>query len=157
MNPRTMEWAAIPGPQWYQPETVSEAFTSLIKTARGGDDPGHAIRSAIGNDHAGTLYPAAVIGTDVLLDIIVRYPGPPRKIALAVLLDWWGCFQPEPGFESYTDQGGQTVHVIPAIVQRVRLAVGTLQVIAEQDAGARRLIQELIAVQHQGWTLLGAE
>lgn len=156
MNPRAVEWAAIPGPLWYQPETVAEAFASLINTARGGHDPGHAVRSAVGNDHAGTLYPAAVIGTDVLLDIIARYPGPPRNIALGVLLDWWGCFQPEPGFESYIDQVGQTVHVIPAIVRRVRLAVGTLQGIAEQDAGARRLIQELITVQHQGWVLTGA-
>jgi hypothetical protein len=157
MNPWAVEWAAIPGPQWYEPETVAEAFATLIDTARGDHDPGHAIRSAVGNDHAGTLYPAAVIGADVLLDIIARYSGPARNIALGVLLDWWGCFQPEPGFESYADQEGQTVYVIPAIVRRVRLAVGMLQVIAEQDAGARRLIQELITTQHQGWAIPGAE
>ncbi|MFI6789979.1 hypothetical protein ACIBG4_21915 [Nonomuraea sp. NPDC050383] len=157
MDPRAVEWAAFPGPQWYRPETVAEAFATLIYISRGDHDPGHAVRSAVGNDHAGTLYPAAVIGTDVLLDIIARHPGRPRNVALGVLLDWWGCFQPEPGFESYVGQEGETVQVIPAIVRRVRLAVGMLQVIAEQDSGARGLIQELITLLDQGWTLTGVE
>jgi hypothetical protein len=107
----------------------------------------------VGNDHAGTLYPAAVAGTDVLLEIITEHPGLPRQTALCVLLDWWGCIQPEPGYESYTDHEGETIDVITAIVERVRQAVGTPQTIAEQDSNARGLARELLRAQGQGWTL----
>ncbi|WP_327108515.1 hypothetical protein [Nonomuraea glycinis] len=154
MNPQAVDWAAIPGPKWYQPETVAEAFAALLRSTRDDLDQGHGIRSAVGNDHAGTLYPAAVAGTDALLEIIARRPGPPRQTALCVLLDWWGCFQPEPGFESYADQKGETIDVIAAIVWRVGQAASALQVIAEQDSNARGLIRRLIEAQNQGWTLI---
>jgi hypothetical protein len=154
MNPQAIDWAALPGPRWYRPEAVAEAFANLLTTTPNDLDQGGGIRSAVGNDHAGTLYPAAVTGTDVLLEIIANHPGPPRNTALGVLLDWWGCFQPEPGFESYTDQKGETIYVIAAIVGRVRQAVGLLQVIAEQDSNARGLIRELIRAQSQGWMLI---
>jgi hypothetical protein len=154
MSPQAVDWAAIPGPRWYQPETVADAFAALLRSTRNDLDQGHSIRSAVGNDHAGTLYPAAVAGTDVLLEIITEHPGSPRQTALCVLLDWWGCFQPEPGFESYTDHEGEMVDVITAIVERVGQAVGTLQVIAEQDSNAHGLIRKLIRAQSQGWMLI---
>ncbi|MFC4118367.1 hypothetical protein [Nonomuraea zeae] len=154
MNPQAVDWAAIPGPRWYQPEIVAEAFATLRRSARSDLDQEGGIRSAVGNDHAGTLYPAAVTGTDVLLEIITEHPGPARQAALCVLLDWWGCFQPEPGFESYTDHEGETIDVITAIVERIGQAVGTLQMIAEQDLNARGLIRKLIRTQNKGWVLI---
>ncbi|MEV4890607.1 hypothetical protein AB0K48_14555 [Nonomuraea sp. NPDC055795] len=150
MTPQAVDWAAIPGPEWYQPETVPEAFAAL----RGDREQGAHIRSVIGNDHAGTLYPAAVAGTDILLEIIAEHPGPPRQTALCVLLDWWGCFQPEPGFETFIDPEGETVDVIAAIVERVGRAAGTLRVIAKRDSHARGLILELLRAQSQGWTII---
>ncbi|MCG5216925.1 hypothetical protein [Streptosporangium sp. KLBMP 9127] len=153
MDPLAVEWAAIPGPRWYQPETVTAAFADLAKAIHSDTDQGAGVRSAVGNDHAGTLYPAAVTGTDVLLGIISDRTGPPRDIALSILLDWWGCFQPEPGFESYMDPAGQTVDLIPAIVQRVEQAAETLQAIAEQDTNARGAVRELVRLMNQGWTV----
>ncbi|MFI6906960.1 hypothetical protein ACIBKY_37270 [Nonomuraea sp. NPDC050394] len=150
MNPQAVDWAAIPGPEWYQPETVPEAFAALRRDM----EHGGRIRSVIGNDHAGTLCPAAVAGTDVLLEIIAERPGPPRQIALCVLLDWWGCFQPEPGFETFIGPGGETVDVIAAIVERVGRAAGTLRVISERDSNARGLIRDLLRAQSQGWTII---
>lgn len=154
MNSQAVNWAAIPGPRWYRPEAVPEAIANLLRTTRNDLDQGGGIRSAVGSDHAGTLYPAAVAGTDVLLEIIAKHPGPPRNAALGVLLDWWGTFQPEPGFESYIDQKGERIYVIAAIVERVRQAVDPLRAIAEQDSNARGLIRELIRAQGQGWMLI---
>ncbi|WP_155343170.1 hypothetical protein [Acrocarpospora pleiomorpha] len=107
----------------------------------------------MGNDHAGTLYPAAVAGTDVLLHIIATCPGPPRNAALWVLLDWWGCFQPEPGFESYIDQDGHRVKVIPAIIERVEQAPDIMCVIGEHDTSARGLVRRLLRNLERGWVL----
>lgn len=153
MEPQAVDWAAIPGPRWYRPETVADAFTALLRSTRDDLDRGGGIRSAVGNDHAGTLYPAAVAGTDVLLEVVTEHPGLPRQTALCVLLDWWGCFQPEPGYESFTDHEGETIDVITAIVARVEQAVGTLKTIAEQDSNARGLARELLRAQSQGWAL----
>ncbi|MFI6389314.1 hypothetical protein [Nonomuraea sp. NPDC050540] len=150
MNPQAVDWAAIPGPEWYRPEAVPEAFAAL----RGDREQGTHIRSVIGNDHAGTLYPAVVAGTDVLLGIIAEHPGPARQTALCVMLDWWGCFQPEPGFETFIGAEGESVDVIAAIVERVGRAAGTLRVIAERDSNARSLIRELLKAQSQGWTIV---
>ncbi|NUW32369.1 hypothetical protein HTZ77_13140 [Nonomuraea sp. SMC257] len=157
MNPQAVDWAAIPGPTWYRPEDVVKAFADLLASPPREDlDEGHGIRSAVGNDHAGTLCPAAVAGTDVLLGVIADHPGPPRQIALCVLLDWWGCFHPEPGFETYTGQEGETIDVITAIVERVGRATGALRAIAERDPHAGGLIRELIAAHGQGWTVVGS-
>ncbi|GAA3149187.1 hypothetical protein [Nonomuraea roseoviolacea] len=153
MNPQAVDWAAIPGPKWYRPEDIVKAFDDLLGSASSDRDEGYGIRSALGNDHAGTLYPAAVAGTDLLLEVIADHPGLPRRIALCVLLDWWGCFQPEPGFESYTGQEGETIDVIAAIVERVGRAAGTLRAIAERDPDTRGLIRELITAHSHGWTV----
>ncbi|MGV9382067.1 hypothetical protein ACWDRB_40085 [Nonomuraea sp. NPDC003707] len=154
MHPQAVDWASIPGPRWYRPEAVAEAFANLLRCTCNDLNQGGGVRSVVGNDHAGTLYPAAVAGTDVLLEIIVKHPGPPRQAALCVLLDWWGCFQPEPGFEAYTGQQGETIDVIAAIVERVGQATGALRMIAERDPNTRGLIRELIRAQSQGWTLI---
>ncbi|MBE3016342.1 hypothetical protein IL992_45460 [Microbispora sp. NEAU-D428] len=153
MDLRSVDWAAIPGPKWYSPQCVAEAFRALMRTTWADQDRGSGIRSAVGNDHAGTLYPAAVAGTDVLLHIISTCPGAPRNAALCVLLDWWGCFQPEPGFEAYTDQDGHRVEIIPAIMQRVEQAADTMRVIAEHDTRARGLVRELLRSLNRGWVV----
>jgi hypothetical protein len=73
------------------------------------------MRSAVGNDHAGTVYPAATAVAAEMLDIIATRPGRPRRAALDVLLDWWTSVVAEPGYETYLDEAGQTVHVVVAI------------------------------------------
>ncbi|MEW9554547.1 hypothetical protein [Nonomuraea sp. NPDC050783] len=153
MDLQFVDWAAIPGPKWYSPQCVVEAFRALMRTTWADKDRGGGIRSVVGNDHAGTLYPAAVAGTDVLLHVISTCPGAPRNTALCVLLDWWGCFQPEPGFEAYTDQDGHRVEVIPAIMQRVEQAADTMRTIAEHDTQARGLVRELLRSLDRGWTV----
>jgi hypothetical protein len=93
------------------------------------------------------------MGTSVLLEIIADYPGAPRNAALNILLDWWGCFLPEPGFESFTDQHGETIELILAIVQRVTQAAETLHTIVEQDTNARGPARELLKLMTGGWTI----
>ncbi|NUW43889.1 hypothetical protein [Nonomuraea rhodomycinica] len=107
------------------------AFDELIDSARGARsdrDEGYGIRSAVGNDHAGTLYPAAVAATDVLLAVIADHPGLPRR---------------------------QPIEVIAAIVERVEGATDALRAVAGRDPHARGLVRELIKAHSQGWTVGG--
>ncbi|GAA1024870.1 MULTISPECIES: hypothetical protein [Amycolatopsis] len=56
------DWHALPGPTWYRPAEAAAAAGDLAKSASA-DDAASAVRrlvDAVGNDHAGTLYPAAV-------------------------------------------------------------------------------------------------
>ena len=153
MDPDAVDWASIPGPVWYRPEDVPRAFRDVIRATWKDREAGHDIYSAVGNDHAGTLYPAAVLGTDVLLHIIAAGPGMPRNTALAVLLDWWGGFTPEPGWETYTDPAGQRVEIIPAIIGRVAASADVLRKIAEEDTQARGLVRALLRGLSRGWVL----
>jgi hypothetical protein len=95
-------WPAIPGPPEYRPDHVVRAFQALLHpAAEDWSDAGTMMRFAVGNDCGGSIYPAAVEATRVMLDLIAAYPGEPRTVALYVLLDWWAGFDPEPGYEQY--------------------------------------------------------
>ncbi|MFS1305046.1 hypothetical protein [Streptosporangium longisporum] len=51
------------------------------------------------------------------------------------LLDWWGCFCPEPGFETYEDPSTGSVGLIEGIVRRVRDATDMLRRVADDPSG----------------------
>lgn len=58
----TVDWFAVPGPIWYRPEAAAGAVQDLA-TAVSADGAALAVGrlvDAVGNDHRGTLYPAAV-------------------------------------------------------------------------------------------------
>jgi hypothetical protein len=54
--------------------------------------------------------------------MILACPGRPREAAPQVLLDWWGAFQAEPGYERFTDADGLTMELLPAIMEAARRA-----------------------------------
>jgi hypothetical protein len=77
-----INWAAIPGPKYYHSADVEPAIQAIIDAPAQERDPGAALRDAVGNDHGGTLYPAAVAATSRLVEIIEDRPGAPRRAAL---------------------------------------------------------------------------
>ncbi|GGK61963.1 hypothetical protein Ppa06_60860 [Planomonospora parontospora subsp. parontospora] len=151
-----MDWDRIPGPAWYLPKDARAAMEALVRSA----DDGQAARAladlryAVTNDHAGTLYPAAVPATSVLLEAIGERPGPPRQEALNALLDWWGCFHPEPGFGTYVDPSAGSVGLIEGIMRCVRDATDMLHRVADDPSGGgghRAGVMLLLARLDEGW------
>ncbi|WP_449061547.1 hypothetical protein [Planomonospora algeriensis] len=151
-----VDWARIPGPRWYLPEAARAASEALTRSA----DDQQAVRAladlryAVTNDHAGTLYPAAVPATGVLLRVIDERPGPPRQEALNALLDWWG-WSPEQGFETYEDPSIGSVGLTEGIMGRVRDAVDMLRRVAEDPSrggGHRPDAKLLLARLDEGWS-----
>jgi hypothetical protein len=145
------DWATIPGPKYYRPSEVEPAIRSLAETTLREGDPGASFRRAVGNDHAGTLYPAAVAGADRLLDIIEHRAGAPRRAALNILLDWWGTFQPEPGYETFEDGNGVIVELLPALMNFVAAAKPAIESIPGTDPVARKPALKLLQCIEAGW------
>ncbi|MFE6610109.1 hypothetical protein [Amycolatopsis sp. NPDC057786] len=150
MNPGN--WSALPGPEWYRPAEAAGAVATLETPASKDSSAALAVgrlAGAVSNDHAGTLYPAAVPAVTVLLRVVRDRPGKPRAEALTVLLDWWGCFAPEPGYASYRDEDDQPVDLVEAIEHRIRAAADVLRTIADDrsDSGpARKMAKELLSM-----------
>jgi pimeloyl-ACP methyl ester carboxylesterase len=148
-----VDWARIPGPRWYRPELAAAAADALARA----DTSGRAVQAAadlrheVSNDHAGTLYPAAVPAVGVLMQVILERPGKPRAYVLDTLLDWWGCFVPEPGFEVYEDPARGPVEITEGIMHLVREAAPALKPLAVGED--RRAINEVLFLLDRGWVV----
>jgi hypothetical protein len=145
------EWAKVPGPKYYRPSDVEPAIKSVEQTNVVGGDPGASLRSAVGNDHAGTLYPAAVPATGRLLEIIRDRPGAPRKAALDILLDWWGTFQPEPGYATFPGSSGVGVDLLGALTKLIVEAKPIIETIPSNDSVASKPALKLLRCIEAGW------
>jgi hypothetical protein len=130
----TADWTRVPGPPGYEPGRARAAAEALTRAT----SPGQAssavanLRFAVSNDHRGTLYPAAVPAAGIFLRVISTMPGSPREEAFTALLDWWGTFRPEPGFETYDDPVAGTAEITEGIMRQVRDAAPALGRVAEE-------------------------
>lgn len=147
-------WSEIPGPEYYSPNAVEIAFESLLDPAVHAKDAAASLRRAVGNDHAGTLYPAAVAATVRLIRIIESHPGKQREIALSVLLDWWGMFQAEPGYEVFIGADGEAVELIPAIIEIANSARPAIEAVIKDDPGVAKKVGLLLKCLDTGWKTL---
>jgi hypothetical protein len=151
-----VRWAALswPDPDDHDEGRILAALRAVMEPARKDwSDPGTLVRFAVGNDHRGTIYPAAAPMVQILLFIAKEYAGMPRRVALSVLDDWWGGYEPEDGFESFVDTDGVRTALIPAIVQKMTDATDLLNHIAADasDPVAAVLAQNLLIVIPLGW------
>jgi hypothetical protein len=149
-----VDWRAIPGPRCYDPDSVERALSSLVESGSSNSDKAAAVRRAVGNDHAGTLYPAAIAAASKLLEIVARNPGSPRQVALSILLDWWGMFRPEPGYEVFFDNDLKLVELIPAIIDSVNNARSIIASIATEDPPSSKAARNLLRCLDAGWTVI---
>jgi hypothetical protein len=150
----TADWMQIPGPPGYVPARAQAAAEALTRAA----SPAQAsqavadLRFAVSNDHSGSLYPASVPAGSLFLQAIGTMPGGPRDEALGALLDWWGTFRPESGFETYDDPVVGTTEITDGIVRYVRDAVPMLLHVAEgQFKRHRRNVMDILCGLDTGW------
>lgn len=116
------------------------------------------LRYAVSNDHAGTLYLAAVPATTLFLEVIANQPGPARREALDTLLDWWGLFVAAPECEIYDDPEGGPVDVCEGIAGKVRMAADMLRRVSEDPSAGghhRPAAKELLRNLDADWDRTG--
>lgn len=136
---------------------LARAAVDALRDPRSAEHAARAVadlRYAVSNDHAGTLYPAAVPATTLFLEVIADQPGPARREALDALLDWWGCFVADPECEIYDDPWRGPVDVCEGITERVRMAADMLRRVAEDPSAGghhRPAAKELLQNLDAGW------
>src|SRR5690349_278960 len=87
-------------PPWSSSDEVEAAFRALASASRKTDQAAyHRVLFAIGNNHAGTYWPAALSLIPRLEGILCDGTEIARKRALDILIDLIASFAPEPGFE----------------------------------------------------------
>lgn len=150
------DWSRITDARAYSSDRA-RAAVEVLRNPRSAEHAGRAVadlRYAVSNDHAGTLYPAAVPATTLFLEVIAVQPGPARTEALDALLDWWGCFVADPECDSYDDPERGPVDVCEGIAEQVRMAADMLRRVAEDPSAGgqhRPAAKELLRNLDAGW------
>lgn len=112
---RSIRWERYDGPDYYRPGDLVEALIDLANfdesRARGGLE--NKVLFAVGNNHAGTYYPAILEAADILIEIEQKAEVPEsRKCAHEILTDLY-YFCADVG--TYT---GHSIDQIEAFVRR---------------------------------------
>jgi hypothetical protein len=131
-----VDWSAYampPSEQWYRPDRVPDAFRLLVSASD--QEEGWAaydtILYAVGNNHAGCLYPAAVPAAPLLVRVVREVPGWSRWAALEILIEYLSF---EVDREEFVDPAGSVIHARGAIVATVRSIREDLERLALQPA-----------------------
>jgi hypothetical protein len=121
-----------PSEQWYRADNVPAAFRLLVASSsqEEGQNAYNGMLSAIGNNHAGCLYPAAVPAVPLLTRVARELLGWPRWSALEILIE---CLIFSVDREEFVDPSGSTIRTKDAIVTAVRSTREDLQRLAQEQ------------------------
>ncbi|GAB1270349.1 hypothetical protein NBRC116493_36030 [Aurantivibrio infirmus] len=96
---REVDWSQYNGPECFSASELQEALLDLLSydESRAVHGLDNKVLFAVGNNHAGTYYPAILEATDILINIETSGENESsRKCAFAILNDLT-CFEPELG------------------------------------------------------------
>ena len=118
---RQLSWDEFPGPPCYAPREVDGALASLckIRDKRSANEAYNRVLFAVGNNHRGTLYPAAAAAAPRVLEIALAGEGIVRTTALDVVMDLL-LFSAEPGFEIFEWLDGSSADVKDEIKKSIQ-------------------------------------
>jgi hypothetical protein len=113
--------------QWHEPGDVPAAFRRLVAVSsrQEGDAAYSAVLFAIGNNHAGCLYPAAAPAALLLVRVAREHQGWVRQTALEILID---CVLFGVDREQFVDPSGAVVRTKTPSWQPCRACARTLNV-----------------------------
>ncbi len=138
------DFSASTEPPWNNPQSLPSAFEAVMLAGNeeSSQTAYHRLLSAIGNDHAGTYYPVALEILPATEAILRDGSAWARRIALEVLIDLFGSFEPEPGFEVH--RGVELERAVRSGIVGFAPCLGELASGDEVDArGARELLASI--------------
>ncbi|WP_406300412.1 hypothetical protein OG948_34120 (plasmid) [Embleya sp. NBC_00888] len=123
-----VDWAAVPGPRWYEPDRVASGLRALARAVNRVDAAEAGTRlegGGIVHGHSATVFPAAVVATPLLVGIARRGHPAARDAALELIADAFSCY-PHPGYTRVVDPGGIAVPLCCGIAGHLRACTGFL-------------------------------
>jgi hypothetical protein len=140
----SVDWESFGGPEWYRPSDVPNALRALtsVLTEDDAQSAYNRVLFAVGNNHAGTIYPAALGAVPFILEIALRGSGWSKRSAIEVLIELVS-FEAEPGFESVRSDG-RTESLSVLVRAAVRAHRGAFEGLAKSGEPAQRSAQVLL-------------
>jgi hypothetical protein len=106
---RSVKWEHYAGPEFYCPGDLVEALIDLANfdesSARHGLD--NEVLFAVGNNHAGTYYPAILEAADILIEIEQRSEVPESRSCARAILNTLYYFNADVG--TYTGHSAEQI------------------------------------------------
>jgi len=138
----------LPQPDWNTPSTLAEALArmALVTNEVEAERAHHDVLYAVGNNHAGTYYPVVLEAIPFLAAIVREGECWPTHAALETLIDLFGSFWPEPGFEAFHASAGQPpIDLRSEVGKRVLALRGAIETIAAGNDVAAASARTLLA------------
>ena len=97
---KSIDWANFKGPEYYNPQKVIESLSKLtvLIDEKTGRDASNSVLFAIGNNHAGTYYPAIEKALGIIIEIAISSNYEiSRYYSLDMLIDIYSGFESDVG------------------------------------------------------------
>ncbi|MBW8182161.1 hypothetical protein [Shewanella nanhaiensis] len=100
----SIDWSQYCGPEYYDPDTVTPALLSLLylENPSEANDVGDKLLFSIGNNHAGTYYPAILSALEIIIEIEQESKESIRKTCAGAVLGDLSSFEPDPDLGNYS-------------------------------------------------------
>jgi hypothetical protein len=138
-----VRWSEYAQPQWNKPGSVVDALSGV---ARGEASAYDAVLYAVGNNHAGTYYPVVLPVMPFLEEMVDTGNASSQRVALDVLLDLFGSFRPEPGYEEIDFPAGGKRSVEAVLEERMHALRSVLERIVSKGGSSAPLAVELLSL-----------
>jgi hypothetical protein len=114
-------WERFVGPEYYDPERARQSLRrlALVDDKSAAEAAYNDVLFGIGNNHAGSYYPAALCAVPLLVQISASGHRWPRDGALEILTDLMTSFQAEPGYEKFE---GEPVNLAKSLHEAMKQA-----------------------------------
>jgi hypothetical protein len=134
-----VDWSELSQPEWNQPGAIPDALRELAAAADedAARNSYNRVLFALGNNHAGTYYPAAVVAVPFLGEILEHGADWPRETVLDILIDYSSSFGPELGETNGSD--GSAEQVEAAMRESIAKLRSVVEVIATSPDAPQRL------------------
>lgn len=129
------DWAVYPGPKCYRPGDVEPALAALASASSeaAARDAYNKVLFAIGNNHRGSLYPAAVAAASRVVELALNGAGWARHAAFEVMVELC-VFEAEAGFEQFTGADGALIETKEGVLRTLREAKPSLLAVLADEA-----------------------
>jgi hypothetical protein len=120
-----ISWERFSQPEWNHPDTVPQALQLLasVDDQTLGRRVYHKVLYALGNNHAGTVYPVALPAVPFIRSIAASGQVWARRTAFDILIDLC-MFDPEPGYEMSIQPDQSQVRLADALRHEIAQARG---------------------------------